>query len=119
MVGPPPRHHQPQAGPSVIHLEGPKPGVLDKTQSRRLLRHRNSTLSFASFDPHVASFRDPAAHGISGLSLTEDTDKCRPKRIVIENVPGHGSFWRWVPSARKQEGVNDEGSFPRLIDLCG
>jgi hypothetical protein len=109
-------YFKPKAGPSVIHLEGTEPGVLDRTQRSRLLRRQNSTLSFASFDPYVATPRDPAAD-ISGLSL--DEEQCRPKRIVIENVPGHGSFWRWVPSARKQEGVDDEGIFPRLIEVCG
>jgi len=106
-------YQKPKAGPS-IRLDGAEPGILDKTQRSRLLRRQTSTLSFASFDPYVATPRDP---DISQLSL--DEDKCRPKRIVIENVPGHGSFWRWVPSARKQEGVDDEGNFPRLIELCG
>ena len=109
-------HQKPTAGPSVIHLEGTEPGVLDKTQRSRLLRCQNSTLSFASFDPYVATPHDPTTR-ISELSL--DEEKCRPKRIVIENVPGHGSFWRWVPSARKQEGVDDEGIFPRLVEICG
>lgn len=109
-------YQKPKAGPSFVHLTGIEPGVLDETQRSRLLRRQNSTLSFAAFDPYVATPQDPAAD-ISKLSLNDD--RCRPKRIVIENVPGHGSFWRWVPSARKQEGVDDEGSFPRLIDICG
>ena len=104
-----------KAGPSVVHLEGPVPGILDKSQRSRLLRHPNSTLSFAAFDPYLATSRDPS--DLSNLSL--DDDRCRPRRIVIETVPGRGSFWRWVPSARKQEGVDDEGIFPRLIDICG
>lgn len=109
-------YQKPKAGPSVIHIAGTEPGVLDKTQRGRLFRHPNSTFSFANFDPYVANPRDPATD-LSRLSLHEE--RCRPKRIVIENVPGHGSFWRWVPGARKQEGVEDEGSFPRLIELCG
>jgi hypothetical protein len=109
-------YQKPKAGSSVIQLDGTEPGVFDKTQRSRLLRHPKSTLSFASFDPYVATPRDAAAD-ISNLSL--DEEKCRPKRVVIENIPGRGSFWRWVPSARKQEGVDDEGSFPRLMELCG
>jgi len=104
-----------KAGPSVIRLEGPEPGVLDKSQRSRLLRHPHSRLSFATFDPYTATPRDPS--DISKLSL--DDEKCRPKRIVIEMVPRRGSFWRWVPSARKQDGVADEGVFPRLVEICG
>jgi hypothetical protein len=71
-------------------------------QRRRLSRHRNSALSFASFGPHVATYCDPA-HGISGLSLTEDSDRCRLKRIVIDNVPGHGSRLRLAKEAEAEK----------------
>lgn len=104
-----------KAGPSVIRLEGAEPGILDKSQRSRLMRHPHSKLSFATFDPYTATPRDPS--DISKLSL--DDEKCRPKRIVIEMVPRQGSFWRWVPSARRQDGVGDEGVFPRLVEICG
>jgi len=108
-------YQKPKAGPSVGDLTGSEPGVLDESQRSRVLRTINSTLSFASFDPYVATPRE--ASDLSRISIEEE--RCRPKRIVIETIPGHGSFWRWVPSARKQQGVNDDGEFPRLIEVCG
>lgn len=97
-------------------LSGSVPGVLDPDQPSRLLRTPQSTLSFASFDPEIA-----VSHGLSRLSnlSLNDEERCRAKRIVIETIPGHGSFWRWVPRARKRDHVFDEGTFPRLVDICG
>ncbi|KAF9474220.1 hypothetical protein BDN70DRAFT_936821 [Pholiota conissans] len=100
--------------PPVIRISGSEPGALDPTQPDRLLRTSKSTLSFASFDPYIASANDV---NLAKLSINEEP--CRPKRIVIETVIGHGSFWRWVPSARKMEDVEDEGTFPRVINICG
>ncbi|KAH9083545.1 hypothetical protein EDB83DRAFT_2511855 [Lactarius deliciosus] len=42
-----------------------------------------------------------------------------PKRVVIETHPGGFSHWRFVPRARLAEGVSDEGSWPRLVDVLG
>ncbi|KAF9531631.1 hypothetical protein CPB83DRAFT_904294 [Crepidotus variabilis] len=104
-----------QAGPSVNRVVGTEPGELDKSQRSRLLRHPKAVLSFASFDPYAATARE--ASDISQLSLQED--RCRPKRIVVETIAGRCSSWRWVPGARKEEGVVDEGAFPRIVVVCG
>ncbi|KAF8973274.1 hypothetical protein BDZ97DRAFT_2070350 [Flammula alnicola] len=108
-------YQKPKASPSVIQISGSVPGVLDPTQPSRLLRTPTSILSFASFDPYIA-----IPHELTDLgNLSLQDELCRPKRIVLETIPGHGSFWRWVPSARKEEDVDDEGTFPRLISICG
>lgn len=101
--------------PEIRLVSGNVPGVLDPTQPSRLLRLPGSKLTFASFDPYIAT---PHELNVDNLSMN-DRPECRPKRIVIETIPDGRSFWRWVPSARKQEDVNDEGSFPRLVDICG
>ncbi|KDR75897.1 hypothetical protein GALMADRAFT_68821 [Galerina marginata CBS 339.88] len=101
--------------PTLLDVSGSVPGILDPTQPSRLLRYSNSTLSFASFDPDIA-----APIGISRLgSLSLSDEQCPPKRIVIETIPGKGTFWRWIPRARKVEHVMDEGTFPRVVLLCG
>ncbi|KAI0743573.1 hypothetical protein C8Q80DRAFT_1106514 [Daedaleopsis nitida] len=101
-------------GPRQLH--GSKPGLLDPTQSARLLRTPTSTLSFAAFDP-LAAFANPAPH----RKRSHDTDPARPKRIVIETTPGSRipAKWRFVPRARRATGVEDEGVWPRLVHICG
>jgi hypothetical protein len=91
-------------------LTGPYPGQLDQTQSLRVLRHPDARLSFASFHPQTASNVPPYNH-FEGSS--------NPKRIVIETHPGGFSHWRFVPRARLAEGISDEGSWPRLVDVLG
>ncbi|KAI9463658.1 hypothetical protein BJY52DRAFT_1202938 [Lactarius psammicola] len=91
-------------------LSGPHPGQLDKTQPLRVLRHPDARLSFASFHPQTAS-NVPPYNPHEGSS--------NPKRIVIETHPGGFSHWRFVPRARLAEGVSDEGSWPRLVDVLG
>ncbi|KAH9485397.1 hypothetical protein JR316_0002305 [Psilocybe cubensis] len=111
------RHHKsrPLDVPFVPELMGSTPGVLDPTQASRLLRKPNSTLLFASFDPNIA-----VPYNISQLgSMSLNDNNCRPKRIVIETIPGVGSFWRWVPRARLREHIQDEGGFPRMVRVCG
>ncbi|PPQ98617.1 hypothetical protein CVT24_003950 [Panaeolus cyanescens] len=99
--------------PTIGVISGSTPGLLDPTQPSRLLRTPDASLSFAAFDPYVAQAGTlPAFHN---LSLGDNG--CRPKRIVIETIPGRGSLWRWVPAALKKEGVEDEGSFPRVIKI--
>ncbi|KAF8906536.1 hypothetical protein CPB84DRAFT_1770028 [Gymnopilus junonius] len=108
---------EPPAVPGPFpELSGTISGVLDPEQPSRLLRTPQSILSFASFDPEVA-----LPHGLSRLSnlSLNDEGRCCAKRIVIETIPGRGSFWRWVPTARKRDHVFDEGTFPRLVDVCG
>ncbi|KAK7057184.1 RING-type domain-containing protein [Favolaschia claudopus] len=96
-------------------IAGSTPGVIDSTQPSRLLRRPSSTLSFATFDPRVAS----ADHGWDMRSLTLNEELYRPKRVVIETTCSGESSWRFVPKARWEDGVVDEGSWPRVVDLCG
>ncbi|KAJ7854047.1 hypothetical protein B0H14DRAFT_3449835 [Mycena olivaceomarginata] len=96
-------------------ISGTTPGVLDTTQPLRLLRRPSSTLSFASFDPRVAS----ADHGWDLRSLSLNEELYRPKRVVIETTCSGESSWRFVPKARCEDGVLNEGSWPRVVDLCG
>ncbi|KAJ3799185.1 hypothetical protein GGU11DRAFT_679995 [Lentinula aff. detonsa] len=107
----------PFAGPSSPRkLTGSTPGVLDSTQPDRLLTFSKSSLSFASFNPRTAtsSHSTPDARK---LSLNEEL--YNPKRVVIEMSPTGESFWRFVPKARTDEGVIDEGDWPRVVDVCG
>ncbi|KAJ7188255.1 hypothetical protein C8R46DRAFT_879254 [Mycena filopes] len=99
----------------VPRIAGTTPGVLDPQQPHRLLRRPSSTLSFASFDPRVAS----ADHGWDLRSLSLNDELYRPKRVVIETTCAGESSWRFVPKARCDEGVSDEGEWPRVIDICG
>ncbi|KAJ6625635.1 hypothetical protein B0H10DRAFT_1782845 [Mycena sp. CBHHK59/15] len=98
-----------------VRISGTTPGALDPHQPHRLFRRPSSTLSFANFDPRVAS----ADHGwdLRGLSLNEEL--YRPKRVVIETTCAGESSWRFVPKARRDDGVPDEGQWPRVIDICG
>ncbi|KAF7981865.1 hypothetical protein HWV62_31421 [Athelia sp. TMB] len=97
------------AGPST----GPNDYNGDRSQLSRLLRHPNSTLSFASFDPTIAH--------TGGIKPTKNhqLENYRPKRIVIETSPEGASIWRFVPRARREEGVLDEGVWPRVVEVCG
>jgi hypothetical protein len=100
-----------------IHsIHGQNPGLLDPFQPQRLLRVPNSTLSFAAFDPRTAS-GDKDIPDFRKLTINEEL--YRPKRVVIETAPNGESFWRFVPRARRADGVVDEGSWPRVVDLCG
>lgn len=109
----------PAAGPSKIRIaqiSGSVPGVLDPGQPERLFRWPNSKLSFAAFDPRTAS----SGQGIPDLrKLSLNEELYRPKRVVVETAPTGESYWRFVPSARKEDGVIDEGTWPKVIELCG
>lgn len=111
------RMTSPFAGPSSPRkLTGSTPGILDSTQRDRLLTFSKSTLSFASFNPRTAT-SSQLTPDARKLSLNEDL--YNPKRVVIETSPTGESFWRFVPKARIDEGVVDEGDWPRVIDICG
>ncbi|EGN99838.1 hypothetical protein SERLA73DRAFT_72622 [Serpula lacrymans var. lacrymans S7.3] len=97
-------------------LQGTTPGLLDSSQSKRVLRFSNSKLHFASFDPRTAYAGDEIPD-IRKMSLKEDQP--RPKRIVIETTPEGLSSWRFVPRALLEEGVVEEGSWPRVVNICG
>ncbi|KAJ7084397.1 hypothetical protein B0H15DRAFT_784281 [Mycena belliarum] len=99
----------------TARIAGAVPGVLDPQQPYRLLRRPSSTLSFASFDPRAAS----GDHGWDLRALSLNEELYRPRRVVIETACSGESFWRFVPKARWDEGVTDEGEWPRVIDICG
>ena len=106
------------AAPSTIRrISGSVPGLLDPTQSDRLLRMPGSRLHFAAFDPLTATARQCVTTGFRKLSIGRDS--CRPKRIVVEITPSGDSFWRYVPNALLEEGAEDEGDWPRAVDICG
>ncbi|OAX41057.1 hypothetical protein K503DRAFT_854905 [Rhizopogon vinicolor AM-OR11-026] len=106
------------AGPSRVPraIRGTEPGLIDPTQPSRVLRSPNSKLSFASFDPRTALAGEDVPD-LRKLSIGEDLPP--PKRIVIETTPKGTSFWRFVPKARLEEGVRDEGFWPRVVEICG
>lgn len=109
------------AGPSSQpwpSLSGSVPGVLDSSQRTRLMRSTDSVLSFASFDPHTAAAHEPQ-ESLEARRASINQDPHQPKRIVIETTGSGEQFWRFVPRARRDEGVEHEGRWPRLIDLCG
>jgi hypothetical protein len=109
-----PLSSEPQPEPTVDHIiSGTVPGQLDATQTTRLLSHPTHKLSFSSFDPLTATPSDLS--GLRRLSLNEEL--YRRKRIVIETAPNGESIWRFVPSAKGEEGCTDEGSWPRVVEV--
>jgi hypothetical protein len=88
---------------------------LDPSQPARILRNPSSHLHFASFHPHTAS---PSRELLNIQSLSLNEELYRPKRVVVE-LTSEGSFWRFVPRARREKGVRDEGFWPKLVDICG
>ncbi|KIK99312.1 hypothetical protein PAXRUDRAFT_132332 [Paxillus rubicundulus Ve08.2h10] len=94
-------------------LRGTQPGLLDPSQPSRLLRFPDSKLFFSSFDPKTALVDFPDNRKRTTENLTP------PKRIVIETTSKGASFWRFVPRARLEEGAQDEGVWPRVVDICG
>ncbi|KAF5393328.1 hypothetical protein D9757_000584 [Collybiopsis confluens] len=111
------RMSSPAAGPSTLgRLTGTIPGVIDPSQRDRLLTFTHSSLSFASFNPHTATSSNlmPDARK---LSLNQDLSN--PRRIVIERLPTGASLWRFVPKARRDQNVFNEGEWPRVINICG
>lgn len=97
-------------------LSGSRPGLLDPTQPQRLLRYSTSQISFASFNP-LAATSQADLPDFRKLSLQEELYNA--KRVVIETNASGGSFWRFVPRAYLDEGVMDEGAWPRVVNLCG
>ncbi len=80
-------------------------GGIDAAQINRITRVPGSTLVFASFDPGAAS--GDRLFAFRKLTLNEEL--CRPKRVVVETGPDGKSTWRFVPKARMEEGVDNEG----------
>jgi hypothetical protein len=96
-------------------LSGSMPGLLDTTQPARLFGDAHgSKLSFATFNPFVASSTIP---DLRDLSINDHAH--RPKRIVLQTLPTGEIFWRFVPKARTADNVEDEGIFPRTVSIDG
>ncbi|KAI6046023.1 hypothetical protein EDC04DRAFT_3086515 [Pisolithus marmoratus] len=106
----------PTASGAPRTIRGTQPGLLDSSQPTRMLRFLDAKLHFASFDPKTALV-DGQEPDIHRLNITDTLPP--PKRIVIESTHKGASFWRFVPRARLEEGAQDEGFWPRLIDICG
>lgn len=104
----------PSQHPNLRILRGTQPGLLDTSQPSRLLRFPDSKLSFASFDPKTALAEEPSVQ-----TSNNPGNLVPPKRIVIETTSKGASFWRFVPRARLEEGAQNEGVWPRVIDICG
>ncbi|KAG1867356.1 hypothetical protein F4604DRAFT_1776989 [Suillus subluteus] len=99
------------AGPSHAPrtIRGTQPGLLDPTQPSRLLRAPDSRLSFASFDPRTALAGEDIPD-LRKLSIGDGSSTSQTYRT---------SFWRFVPKARLDGGVRDEGFWPRVVEICG
>ncbi len=95
-------------------LLGSTPGLLDPPQRDRILRHPSSVLSFATFDPLTAT----GCVDVSNGGPTEPFHSAF-RQIVIETIPGGVPHWRAVPQANYAPGVVDEGTWPRLVSVCG
>jgi hypothetical protein len=106
-------------GPSTAQMRrisGSTPGMLDPTQVERLHRIPNSKLSFAAFNPLTASAPQEVPD-LRKLSLNQEL--YRPKRVVVEIALTGECCWRFVPSARRDDDVPDEGLWPRVVEICG
>lgn len=108
------------AGPSQtripLSISGSLPGVIDPSQPDRLLSTPGSKLSFASFHPRTASSHQDPLHP---RKLSTREELCSSRRIVIETLPTGESFWRWVPRAKGVDNFEEEGQWPRVIEICG
>lgn len=94
------------------NISGPAPGVLDPSQPGRILRHVCSTLAFLSYDPYTASgMGDAFKHDCQDVFLSQ--------RVVAELIPGQPPTWKFIPSARRAPGIEDEGIWPRVVNICG
>lgn len=79
---------------------GAVPGILDPSQKGRILSSLNSEFYLSA--PSTAS------------SLHAAT------RLAVEVNPlTRQSRWTHVPPARRDEGIQNEGMWPREVDLCG
>jgi len=100
----------------IPSISGATPGMLDPTQIERLHRIPNSRLSFAAFNPLTASAPQEVPD-LPKRSLNEEL--YRPKRVVVETAPTGECYWRFVPSARRDDDVPDEGQWPRVVEISG
>lgn len=100
---------------TVPIIEGSYPGRLDPTQPSRSLRSPASCLLFATYDANTA------CGALPGIGIILGTAKGDSKRrVVIEtDAATRTCSWRFVPAAKIEPGVEDEGIWPRLVNFCG
>lgn len=84
-------------------------GLPDSTQYDRILSVPGSRLLVADYHPWTAS-----QHAINCEPITS-----LPRRVVIEILPEGPVVWRPMPLASGASSIDDEGSWPRVVDFCG
>ena len=103
--------------PDVTYKTAENLNVGAQASIRRIARHPDSMIRFAEYDPATATGDPTGAYAFRNLSLNEEL--CRPKRVVIEFMPNGGCTWRYVPNALWEDNVENEGTWPRVVDVCG
>jgi len=96
-------------------LAGNEPGQVDPDQKSRILGSENAVLAFATFDL-VAG---PVTLGPEREKMPGLLEYLSKRRVAIEMRPTGDFIWRFVPNAELCDGVEDEGPWPRIVDLCG
>lgn len=86
----------------------------DEGYASKFCKIPGSRLIFASYNQSTAS---GDLHAFRNLSLQEED--APSKRIVIEIPPDGVSTWRFIPRANWEDGVMDEGTWPRRVNICG
>ena len=127
---PPPRTYHPKtttttmnfatnstSPPDVTYKTAENLNVGAQASIRRIARHPDSMIRFAEYDPATATGDPTGAYAFRNLSLNEEL--CRPKRVVIEFMPNGSCTWRYVPNALWEDNVENEGTWPRVVDVCG
>ena len=99
----------------LIH-HGTTPGILDASQPQRILREPGSRLLFAFYDALTAGGQGA---NLDFRKISLDEESYRPRRVVIEISQAGQCTWRFVPKAQLEVGVQDEGRWPRVVDICG
>ncbi|KZV87408.1 hypothetical protein EXIGLDRAFT_652230 [Exidia glandulosa HHB12029] len=99
---------------SLRWVTGTQPGVLDPSQTQRVLRSKPgmSTLAFAEYDD--AGVQPPQAAG----PLNELFNTLHTRRVAVETSSDGKMHWRLVPCAQLR-GVRDEGEWPRTVNFLG
>ena len=96
-----------------LMLAGQDLGLLDPTQPARILSDSHSHILFASYHPRAGASASPDNN--TAGSITGPFSN----RAVIEVLPGGHCLWRLIPLASGASSVEDEGTWPRLVDFCG
>lgn len=100
-------------------VAGTLPGVIDSSQRERLLKSPSTVLCFATFDALTANSGCTEGDQTESRNSTHRSS-LHSKRIVIETDVNTGiCTWRFVPRAPSFPGSEDEGTWPRLVQLCG